>query len=73
MHIGIIGGGSSGVVCAIKAKTNNNQVTILERNNTLLKKLLMTGNGKCNYLNEVYSTKNYHSENIDIVDKIIAY
>ena len=68
----VIGGGPSGIVAGIFAKRKNNEVIILERNNQPLKKLLMTGNGKCNYRNEMYSTKNYHSENIEIVDKIIS-
>ena len=68
----IIGGGASGIVSSIYAKNKNNKVIILERNEKVLKKLLMTGNGRCNYLNEVYSTNNYHSEDIDIVDKIIS-
>ncbi|MBQ3297948.1 MAG: aminoacetone oxidase family FAD-binding enzyme [Bacilli bacterium] len=68
----IIGGGPSGIVTAIKAKNKNNNVIVLEKNNVPLKKLLLTGNGKCNYFNEIFSTKNYHSKNIDIVDKIIS-
>lgn len=72
MHVVIIGGGASGVLAGIYAKTNKNKVTIIERNSDLLKKILMTGNGKCNYLNEVYGMKNYHSQNIEIVDKIIS-
>ena len=68
----IIGGGPSGIVTAIKAKNKNNNVIVLEKNNTPLKKLLLTGNGKCNYFNEIFSTKNYHSKNIDIVEKIIS-
>ena len=68
----IIGGGSSGVISAIFAKRNNNNVTILERNNTLLKKLIMTGNGKCNYYNDNQELKNYHSENMEILGKIIT-
>ena len=68
----IIGGGPSGITTAIKAKRDGNEVIILERNNKPLKKLLMTGNGKCNYMNEIYGTKNYHSENIDLVDKFIS-
>ena len=68
----IIGGGPSGIVTAIKAKNKNNRVIVLEKNSSPLKKLLMTGNGKCNYFNEVYSINNYHSKNIDIVDKIIS-
>ena len=68
----IIGGGASGIVSSIFAKKKNNKVVVLERNDKVLKKLLMTGNGRCNYMNESYSTKNYHSEDIDIVDKIIS-
>ena len=71
-EIVIIGGGSSGVLAAIFAKNDNNKVTILERNSTLLKKLLMTGNGKCNYYNEDQNIKNYHSQNTDILEKIIT-
>ena len=71
-EIVIIGGGSSGVLAAIFAKNDNNKVTILERNSTLLKKLLMTGNGKCNYYNDDQDIKNYHSQNTDILKQIIT-
>ena len=72
MKIIIVGGGCSGVVAAIKAKNKDNEVIILERNNTLLKKLLLTGNGRCNYFNEKYSIDNYHSNNIDLVNEFIS-
>ena len=49
MRIGIIGGGASGMMLA--AQVNNKDVTIIERNNKLGKKLLLTGNGKCNFTN----------------------
>lgn len=68
----VIGGGASGILTAIKAKRDNNHVIVLEKNSSPLKKLLMTGNGKCNYFNEVYSTNNYHSKSIDIVNQIIS-
>ena len=71
-RIVIIGGGPSGVVCALHAKKNNNEVIILERNNTLLKKLLMTGNGKCNYFNDEIILDNYESSNKDILENIIT-
>lgn len=71
-RIVIIGGGASGIVTAIFAKREDNEVIILERNSECLKKLLVTGNGKCNFLNESYGIKNYHSKNIEIVDKIIS-
>ena len=46
----IIGGGASGLVSSIISKNKNNEVIILERNKDCGKKLLMTGNGRCNYL-----------------------
>jgi len=60
MKVCIIGGGISGVICAIKA-SKNNDVTIIERNNTLLKKLLLTGNGRCNYFNSNMDISNFNS------------
>ena len=68
----IIGGGPSGIAASIYAKKDHNRVIVLEKNPTPLKKLLMTGNGKCNYLNEEYSVSFYHSQNIEIVDQIIG-
>ena len=72
MKIIVVGGGCSGVVAAINAKNKDNEVIILERNNTLLKKLLLTGNGRCNYFNETYSIDNYHSNNMDLVNEFIS-
>lgn len=57
----IIGGGASGLTAAIKARRNGNDVTIFEKNNKLGKKILITGNGKCNYWNENQNINNYHS------------
>lgn len=57
----IIGGGASGLTAAIKASKNSFDVTIFEKNNKLGKKILITGNGKCNYWNENQDINNYHS------------
>ena len=56
----IIGGGVSGIVSAIKSFNGRNRITILERNDKCLKKLLLTGNGRCNYFNDDTSISNYH-------------
>lgn len=56
----IIGGGASGLTAAIKA-SKNYDVTIIEKNEKLGKKILITGNGKCNYWNENQDVKMYHS------------
>lgn len=67
----IIGGGFSGVISAIYA-SKNNEVTILERNSEILKKLLMTGNGRCNYYNDNQNISNYNSSTPELLDKIIT-
>lgn len=70
-NIVIIGGGVSGIVSAIKSFNGRNRITILERNNKCLKKLLLTGNGRCNYFNDDTSISNYHSMREDLLDKVI--
>ena len=70
MKIIIIGGGVSGIVCAIHAKNDHNEVIVLERNQEPCKKLLMTGNGRCNYYNENQSLDNYHSKNHEILEQM---
>lgn len=72
MRIIVIGGGASGVCCALNAKRDDNEVIILEKNDKLLKKLLMTGNGRCNYLHDKYKVEDYHSQNMEYIDDFIS-
>ena len=44
----VIGGGPAGMMAAITAKENKNDVILIEKNNQLGKKLLITGKGRCN-------------------------
>ena len=66
MNIGIIGGGACGVMCAIKLKKLNSlwNVTILEQNDRILKKVLKTGNGKCNIANTIINKDMYNDFNL---------
>ena len=48
MKVAIIGGGPAGMLSAITAKEKGHDVIILEKNNQLGKKLLITGKGRCN-------------------------
>ena len=73
MRVVIIGGGVSGLVAAISAKNKKNQVLILERNSKCCKKLLLTGNGRCNYYNENQSIKFYHSSNNELLNQVIYH
>ena len=61
MNIIIIGAGPAGMVAAINAKNENNKVILIEKNDRVGKKLLATGNGRCNYTNLNLSENNYSS------------
>ena len=50
-HVIVAGGGAAGMVAAISARRLGAEVTILERNPRVGKKLLATGNGRCNFTN----------------------
>ena len=62
----VIGGGASGLFAAIAAKYHNNNlsVAILERNERVGKKILSTGNGRCNLTNENIELDRFHGENV---------
>ncbi len=51
--IAVIGAGASGMMAAITAASAGASVTLYERNDQVGKKILMTGNGKCNFTNTV--------------------
>ena len=67
----VVGAGASGLIASIFA-SKKSEVIILERNSSPLKKLLLTGNGKCNYFNDNQDINNYNSSNIDLVEEIIT-
>ena len=71
MDICIIGGGASSFVCGKIASRKGHKVTILEKNNNPMKKLLLTGNGKCNYFNSDMDTSHYRSTNNEFLNEII--
>ncbi len=61
MVIGIIGGGASGMTAALAASQNtDNQVLLFERQARLGRKLLATGNGRCNLTNLGATGNSYH-------------
>lgn len=71
-EIVVIGGGASGLVSAIMAARKGKKVTILEKNNICGKKILVTGNGRCNYFNEDQSIKHYRSNDKELLKEIIT-
>lgn len=59
----IVGGGASGMTAGIVARRNGAEVVILEQMNRVGKKILATGNGRCNLTNENINIKRYHGKN----------
>lgn len=60
----IIGGGAAGIFCALSIMENTKEsvnVTILERLEKIGKKILATGNGKCNFTNKNLAPKKYNN------------
>ena len=48
----IIGAGAAGLTAAIYGAKNGDHVTVMEHENKPAKKILITGNGRCNLTNE---------------------
>ena len=60
----VIGAGASGMMAAITAARRGKSVMILEHMDKVGKKILATGNGKCNYTNEYMADECYHGDHI---------
>ena len=72
-RIGIIGGGSAGMMAAITAARQGAEVIILERNDRIGKKILATGNGKCNFTNLAMDKSCYDGEAVDRAWDVISH
>ena len=72
MVIGIIGAGASGMAAALTAAENkDNTVILFERQARVGKKLLATGNGRCNLSNLHAELTRYHGEDPDFVSHVL--
>lgn len=62
----VIGGGASGMMAAVSAcqMQPGISVAVVERNNRVGKKILVTGNGRCNITNKNISIDRYHGSNV---------
>ena len=59
----VVGGGAAGMIAAISARRLGADVTILEKNPRVGKKILATGNGRCNFTNINADVGYYHGNN----------
>ncbi len=70
--VAIIGAGAAGVICGIHAVCSDIQVVLFDKNIMALKKLLATGNGRCNYWNSNQDLCHYHSSEEELLPSIIT-
>jgi len=68
----VIGGGAAGLMAAISAKRAGSDVTILERNPRVGKKILATGNGRCNFTNIYAGVDCYYGTNPGFVHRALS-
>ncbi len=71
MKVIVIGAGPSGMMSALRA-SKDNEVIIVDSNNVMGKKLLLTGNGKCNYWNSQIDVSKYITDDKNILNSILT-
>lgn len=70
-RIGVIGGGAAGMAAAITAARQGAEVTVFERNDRVGKKILVTGNGKCNLGNYQLGTEQYYGSSAEFIGQAL--
>lgn len=65
--IAIIGGGAAGLIAALSAARKGADVTIYEHNPSVGKKILASGNGRCNIINTTATASDYFGSDPDFV------
>lgn len=71
-QIGIVGGGSSGMMAAVIAARQGAKVTLFEHGSRIGKKILSTGNGKCNFTNLNLSKDDYNGNHPSFVASALS-
>ena len=72
MEVLVIGGGAAGMMAALTARQGGHAVTLLERQARVGRKLLATGNGRCNLTNRALGPANYHGAAPDFAARALA-
>lgn len=67
----VVGGGAAGIVAAIFAARKNAEVSIVEHNDKVGKKILVTGNGRCNLTNEQMDSSFFRSDCPAFVSEVL--
>ena len=67
----VVGAGAAGLVAAITTARTGHTVTLLEQNTKIGKKILVSGNGKCNIDNKFISNNRFHGQNPDFIQEVL--
>ena len=67
----VVGAGAAGLVAAITCTRAGQRVTLLEQNSKIGKKILVSGNGKCNIDNRYIASNRFHSQNPDFIHEVL--
>jgi predicted Rossmann fold flavoprotein len=68
----VLGGGAAGLFCALTAARRGRRVLVLEHNERVGKKILISGGGRCNFTNLGAQPENYLSDNPDFCRSALA-
>ncbi len=67
----IIGAGAAGLCAAITSARAGQSVVLLEQNNKIGKKILVSGNGKCNIDNKYINLNRFHGQNPKFIEEVL--
>ncbi|MCX6810016.1 MAG: NAD(P)/FAD-dependent oxidoreductase [Candidatus Berkelbacteria bacterium] len=70
--VAIIGAGPAGIMAAITAKQNGASVILIEKNEAIGRKILATGNGRCNITNKFAKVENYHGSSPEFIKNVLS-
>ena len=69
--LAIIGAGPAGIMAAIMASSRGKRVLLIDRNPQVGRKLLSSGNGRCNITNSNIAVNHYHGASPDFIESVI--
>lgn len=69
----IIGGGAAGMTAAVAASSFCQDIVLLEGKDRVGKKLLATGNGRCNYTNRILDHRCYYDADAQFLDAVLGF
>jgi predicted Rossmann fold flavoprotein len=67
----VVGAGAAGLVAAITSARAGQKILLAEQNTKIGKKILVSGNGKCNIDNKYITSHRFHGQNPNFIDEVL--